>query len=113
MSLDPALGERIRSAREARGWNQQDLAAALGVAKRTVGNWERGRAPKQHVGALERVLQVRLRGTADTRNDGLDDYDDAELLAALAQRLAAARRRIRELEATVAELRDKTGNADD
>lgn len=35
-------GERIRTAREARGWTQKDLAEAAGVAPNTVGSIERG-----------------------------------------------------------------------
>lgn len=97
MSLDHPLGQRIRSAREARGWSQQDLAAAVGVTSRTVGNWERGRSPKQHIGAIERELHVKLRVEESTRNAVLADLDDAELVAELATRLATSRRRIRDL----------------
>jgi transcriptional regulator with XRE-family HTH domain len=105
VSLDQDLGERIRSAREAHGWTQDQLAEAVGVVKRTVGNWERGRPPKQHIGAIEHALNTRLRGTpTDPTDDGptVRQAEDAELLAEFASRLAASRRRVRELEQQLA-----------
>lgn len=36
------LGERIREAREARGWKQKELAARVSVEPMTVSRWERG-----------------------------------------------------------------------
>lgn len=112
MSLDHPLGQRIRSAREARGWSQQDLAAAVGVTSRTVGNWERGRSPKQHIGAIERELHVKLRGDEPSRSGAIADLDDAELVAELATRLAACRRRNRDLEAQLRVLANQSEGAD-
>lgn len=110
VSLDHALGQRIRSAREARGWSQEQLAEALGVAKRTIGNWERGRPPKQHIGALENLLGLQLRAIDEGRTEGLAAYEDGELVADLFRRLAARTRRIRELEAENAQLRAHATN---
>jgi transcriptional regulator with XRE-family HTH domain len=42
MSFD--LGEAIRRAREAKGWNQGELARRLQVTQQTVSRWERGHA---------------------------------------------------------------------
>lgn len=36
------LGERIKEARDARGWKQKDLAAKVNVEPMTVSRWERG-----------------------------------------------------------------------
>lgn len=37
------IGARIRAARRARGWSQQQLADAVGAVQTTVSSWERGR----------------------------------------------------------------------
>lgn len=61
------LARRIRTAREEKHWTQEDLGRQVGVTSRTVINWEaRGRPPMNRIGALEKVLGVKLR-------DG--DYD--------------------------------------
>lgn len=36
-----SVGKRLREARLARGWNQKDLASALGVGQQSVSRWER------------------------------------------------------------------------
>lgn len=36
------LGDRVRKAREHRGWTQRDLSSRLGVSLRTISRWERG-----------------------------------------------------------------------
>lgn len=36
------FGERVRSAREARGWTQEDLAAEAGLDRTYIGGIERG-----------------------------------------------------------------------
>jgi putative transcriptional regulator len=63
---DPSLevGTRIRRARERLQLSQRDLAKAVGVDVKTVGNWERGRVRgiRNRVGALEAVLGVQLDG---------------------------------------------------
>lgn len=43
-AADDTLGGRIVQAREAAGLSSKDVAARLGVAVRTVANWERDRA---------------------------------------------------------------------
>jgi DNA-binding XRE family transcriptional regulator len=37
-----SLAEAIKTAREALGWKQKDLATQVGVHPKTVANWERG-----------------------------------------------------------------------
>ena len=55
------LGTRIRRARERKRWTQQQLADALGVSVRAIGNWERDEAvPRNTIGALEELLGVDL-----------------------------------------------------
>ena len=60
----PALSDRIRSLREARGLEQKALAARLGVTANAVSNWENGRSrPDLNLlPALCRALGVTLYG---------------------------------------------------
>src|SRR5271170_361893 len=37
-----SFGEAVRTAREARGWTQLDLAVRVNVSQRAVSSWERG-----------------------------------------------------------------------
>lgn len=51
------LGDYIRQARERRGMTQGELAQAVGVSMRTVGNWERGQAvPRSSLTRVEDLL---------------------------------------------------------
>lgn len=55
------LGDAIRAAREAKGWNQAELGAALGVSGAAVGNWERGGAiAEDNFSALKDLLPLDL-----------------------------------------------------
>jgi transcriptional regulator with XRE-family HTH domain len=61
MATEPAIGTRIKRARERKRWSQQRLADELHVNRKTVDNWENGRTePKSSIGALEEVLGVSL-----------------------------------------------------
>lgn len=62
MGADPAAtGTRIRKRRQVLRMTQEDLAAALGVSKSTVANWERGKHfPLRYLGAVEATLGVSL-----------------------------------------------------
>jgi transcriptional regulator with XRE-family HTH domain len=44
MSNPRDIGARIRTAREEQGWTQDQLAAAVGVSRSAVAQWETGRA---------------------------------------------------------------------
>jgi transcriptional regulator with XRE-family HTH domain len=44
MSNPQDIGARIRTAREEQGWTQDQLAAAVGVSRSAVAQWETGRA---------------------------------------------------------------------
>lgn len=41
-----AIGERIRAARRANGWTNEELAARVGVNWRTVQRWQSGALPR-------------------------------------------------------------------
>lgn len=70
------LGRLIRRARERARLTQRDLAEAVGVDRKTVGNWESGTSsPRSSMGRLEAVLaahgfstgkQAELATGADT-----------------------------------------------
>lgn len=61
MATEPAIGTRIKRARERKRWTQKRLADEIGVSQKTIDNWENGRTePKSSIGALEEVLGVRL-----------------------------------------------------
>lgn len=77
-------GERIRSARKARGWTQRELAERLGVARASVGEWERCETrPRAELRkALDRVTGVTVgppprerRGSAPRRGEPEHGHD--------------------------------------
>lgn len=73
----PPIGTRIKRAREAMRWTQQQLADAIGVDRKTVDNWENGRTqPRSSIGALEQALAVDLTGAGD----GPEVYTDPDEL---------------------------------
>lgn len=52
------LGRRLRRARERARLTQRELAEAVGVDRKTVGNWESGvSSPRSSLGRLEAVLK--------------------------------------------------------
>ena len=56
-----SLGMRIRRARKRARLSQEDLARAIGVSVRAIGDWENDRRkPRNSLGALEQVLGVSL-----------------------------------------------------
>jgi transcriptional regulator with XRE-family HTH domain len=63
MATEPAIGTRIKRARERKRWTQKRLAGLVGVSQKTIDNWENGRTePRSSIGALEEVLGVSLTG---------------------------------------------------
>jgi transcriptional regulator with XRE-family HTH domain len=77
MASDPlSLGTRIRRARERRHLTQPELAEAVGVSVRAVGDWERDRRrPKNRLGALEAFLGVSLTGGEEDAEIYLDPVE--------------------------------------
>lgn len=60
MDLHQEIGRRIRSARQERGLTQDGLAAAIGVSRSAVAQWETGRAGQlsSHLAGIARALDV-------------------------------------------------------
>jgi len=78
-------GTEIRAARERAGMTQGQLAHAVGVSLRTVGNWERGdTVPMNRASAVEAALAQWLN--SDEGGPRLAAASDAELLAEIARR---------------------------
>lgn len=67
-----ALASNVRKLRKARGWTQEDLAAAVKIEQATVSLLENGRAnPTLLVlGALARALEVRLSDLFESHGRG-------------------------------------------
>lgn len=91
------LGERIRQAREAKGWSQDALADELGTKQATVARWETGSFPKR-IGlpriaeALGKPVEWFQRGASKnpTKSDTDPSDDDlTEKMAELERRLKA------------------------
>ena len=72
-----ALGVRMRMLRRKAGLRQEDLAARLGVTKRTVGSWERDGLPVGKVARVDAALGGALRDPGS--NGGLDTSSHARL----------------------------------
>jgi transcriptional regulator with XRE-family HTH domain len=73
VATDKELGTRIRRARERRHWYQADLARAIGVNVKTVGNWERGQTiPRSRIGAIEDTLGIKI---SEESGNGVPWYD--------------------------------------
>lgn len=60
MDMQIDIGRRIRSARQERGLTQEALAAAIGVSRSAVAQWETGRAGQltTHLAAIAGALEV-------------------------------------------------------
>lgn len=63
--------DRIREAREARGWTQEELAANSGVPKRTIQEIENGRVRKPH-----RATDLKLRAALDIQGDAVKERSE-------------------------------------
>jgi transcriptional regulator with XRE-family HTH domain len=99
------LGDRLRSAREARGLTQDALARLIGASVMSIKNWEANRrVPRSHIGALEHVLGIQLRGVPLRDAPRLDEATDAQLVSEFNARLAERTLEIHTLRARLAEL---------
>jgi transcriptional regulator with XRE-family HTH domain len=54
------IGQRIKAARQSRGWTQHEFAAEIGVSRGAIGNWELGKDGKGGITLenLERVAEA-------------------------------------------------------
>jgi transcriptional regulator with XRE-family HTH domain len=84
VATDKERGTRIKHARQLRFWRQIDLARALRVNVKTVGNWERGETiPRNRIPVIEATLGIKL--TEEPPN-GVPWYDaDDPVESALAE----------------------------
>jgi transcriptional regulator with XRE-family HTH domain len=83
-------GPEIKAARERAKMTQPQLAAAVGVGKGTVSNWERGETvPKNRMAAIEELFRDQQR---KDDQDPLRHVSDGELLAELTRRAAQRER---------------------
>jgi transcriptional regulator with XRE-family HTH domain len=79
-------GDLIRRAREARGWTQEELATAVGVGPRTIGNWERGATiPRNRAGKLHAIFGDEISDDSSPASP-LAHLSDLDLLAELVRR---------------------------
>lgn len=96
MASEPAIGTKIRRARERLHMSQAELAAEVGVSRSTVNAWERDRAyPQNRIGALEQVLGLSLSEDEgpEPEPQGEDQLDQIE--QRLTEMLEIVRRRKR------------------
>lgn len=74
-------GEEIRHLREARQMTQEQLAKAMGVGVRTIGNWERGEhVPQNRMGRLREFFSVEDPDPSDPLRRASDVVLISELL---------------------------------
>ncbi len=57
----PELANKLREAREARGWTQAELAEAIGVSRKTINTVENGVFVPSTIVALKIAKALRLR----------------------------------------------------
>jgi transcriptional regulator with XRE-family HTH domain len=99
------LGARIRSAREAAGMTQEELANRIHASTMSIKNWEADRRePRSHIGALEAALGIQLRGITNRNAPRLDEATDAQLVSEFNARLAERSQLVRDLRAQLAAL---------
>jgi transcriptional regulator with XRE-family HTH domain len=77
--------KEIKNRRLAKGWDQDQLAAELGVSRRAITNWETNKAEPR--GENRRRLDAVL-GDAPQPDVTLQGASDAEFVAEMARRLA-------------------------
>jgi len=88
--MNGMTGEQIRQARERRGLTQEQLAQAIGVGQRTVGNWERGATvPLNRMGMLREFFGI----DEEDATDPIHTAPEVTLLAELLRRAADRERR--------------------
>lgn len=94
-------GAHLQRRRERLGWTRRDLAAAAGLSKRTIDNYERQGPPAKRRALLERVLGDREAELGRLGGAGLVELISAALAKAIEQdrELRGLRDRLAELSA--------------
>ncbi|MEJ2125557.1 MAG: helix-turn-helix domain-containing protein [Alphaproteobacteria bacterium] len=64
------IGVLVRTARQARGLNQQDLADRLGVSRWWVNEFERGKPTARLDFVLRALAELQITLTASTESEG-------------------------------------------
>ena len=75
-----SLGERLKNAREVRGWTQDQLADRINVTRYTISNWERDVCePCFHeLQQLSAVFSCNLLADVD-ENDGIQEVNSRKI----------------------------------
>jgi transcriptional regulator with XRE-family HTH domain len=103
MSLDPhEIGQRIRQARDRKGWTQLQFALEANVSPSTVARWESGRLPPiRELMRIAVVLGIPAEELVERPPNGA--MDPATLAAAL-EEVVGLRGEVRTLTALIQEL---------
>ncbi|HUK70951.1 MAG TPA: helix-turn-helix transcriptional regulator [Streptosporangiaceae bacterium] len=74
------IGDQIRRARHRKRWTQRQLAARVGVDRKTIDNWENDRSyPRTGIGALEDALGITLDGHGPRPREAAETELDATI----------------------------------
>ena len=70
----PHLGKNISALRELRGFSQSKVADGVGVARKTIYNWESGKSgpDADEIGRLAKVFGVSTREIIEQKNSHFD-----------------------------------------
>jgi transcriptional regulator with XRE-family HTH domain len=77
------IAERVRKAREYRGWSQKELATRAGIHPVVLNRLEKGHKAGVQAETIRRLAEA-LRVSADYLLSLTDEINDGELLAAVA-----------------------------
>lgn len=86
MSDPVSIGRRIREVRQARGWTQDQLAAAVDVSRSAVAQWETGRAGQvtgnmtRIAAALDVGVEFLMYGSDRRAGEAIRQGDEIALL---------------------------------
>jgi transcriptional regulator with XRE-family HTH domain len=100
--MTQTLAERVRTAREQRGWTQEQLAVHAEVSRSTIQNLENGRR-QPHRSSIRRIAEAlgiaveALRGGPDLNSRGTDMTDESLTAEELRHRIADLRDEIEHL----------------
>lgn len=109
VALEPReIGQRIKAARDRKGWTQLQFALEANVSPSSVARWEGGKPPP--VRELMRVADLLDVPTSELVEDEVTPYD-AERLQRVEEQVVATHRLVEELKKEVRALRREPGRA--